>query len=41
MYHVPVSYTHLPAAAATVIEGYQLTLKGKAGKALGLSLIHI
>src|SRR5690606_25799079 len=28
-----------PAAAATVIEGYQLTLKGKAGKALGTAVI--
>ncbi|SHJ53185.1 tripartite tricarboxylate transporter permease [Paramaledivibacter caminithermalis] len=28
-----------PAAAATAIDGYQLTLKGKAGKALGTAVI--
>lgn len=28
-----------PAAAATAIDGYQLTLKGKAGKALGTAII--
>lgn len=28
-----------PAAACTAIDGYQLTLKGEAGKALGMSLI--
>ena len=30
-----------PAAAATALDGYPLTLKGEAGKGLGLSLIHI
>ena len=28
-----------PASAATAIDGYQLTLKGKAGKALGTAVI--
>ena len=28
-----------PASAATAIDGYQLTLKGKAGKALGTAII--
>ena len=30
-----------PAAAATCLDGYPLAQKGEAGRALGLSLIHI